>query len=94
MPTRERALISIGAVIGCPFFVGTGIVVGETTIGDRVRIYQGLPSERIRKNPRPPKRKNLGQNKRSVTPPSRTTSSFTPMPQFSGVIRSSGKAPW
>ncbi len=44
---KSRTGIDIhpGANIGAPFFIdhGTGIVVGETTtIGDRVRIYQGV----------------------------------------------------
>ena len=37
--------INPGATIGCPFFIdhGTGVVIGETaTIGDNVKLYQGV----------------------------------------------------
>ena len=81
--SRTGIDIHPGATIGESFFIdhGTGIVIGETsTIGDRVRIYQGvtLGALSIRDRGRTDKPQ---AGARSATRRSRTTSSSTPTPR-------------
>jgi hypothetical protein len=53
-----------GATIGASFFIdqGTGIVIGETTtIGDRVRMYQGVTLGALSGPPPQPRRQGAGE---------------------------------